>query len=215
MKRICPNPMPWNEAFERLARFAKASPCTPPSPPKPLILAGWAYSNDLEKMRRWEETVAWANGNSCAEVVGAIPDEDFYFVDEPTTYTIGPLGGPMYRLWDFDSKGRPSSEEIAQHFETLVSHWSEIVGSELAHITHPLIFTGEKARRLLVHADGASRPPWGGWSHLSSVETERRAFTRFRGAINNTIAPHEVDHVDFTTDAEPGTPGDTPQAARP
>lgn len=202
MKRICLNPMPWNEAFTRLTKFAKAHPCTPPSPPKPLILAGWAYSNDVEKMRRWEETVAWATDNGCIEVVTGIPDHDFYFVSEPTTYAIGPTGGPMYRPWDFDSKLRPSSEEVALHFEMLKSRWSEIVGLELAHITHPLAFTGEKARRLLVQAEYFASPPWGGWAYLSSVETERRTFTRFRAAVNKAIAPHEIDHIDFITDAE-------------
>jgi hypothetical protein len=203
MKRICPNPMPWNEAFTRLTKFAKAHPCTPPSPPKPLILTGWAYSNDIEKMQRWEETVAWATDNGCSEVVTGIPDHDFYFVSEPTTYAIGPTGGPMYRPWDFDSKLRPSSEDVARHFEMLKSRWSEIVGLELAHITHPLAFTGEKARRLLVQAQYSASPPWGGWVCLSSVETERRTFTRFREAINKAIALHEIDHIDFITDAEP------------
>ena len=200
MKRVCPNPMPWNEAFTRLTKFAKAHPCTPPSPPKPLILASWAYSNDVEKMQRWEKTVAWAADNGCIEVVTGIPDHDFYFVSEPTTYVIGPTGGPMYRPWDFDSKARPSPEDVARHFEMLKSRWSEIVGLELAHITHPLAFTGEKARRLLVQAEYSASPPWGGWAYLSSVETERRTFSRFRAAVNKAIAPHEIDHIDFTTD---------------
>lgn len=215
MKRICPNPMPWNDAFERLTKFAEAHPCTPPSPPKPLILGGWAYSNDVKKMRRWEETVAWANDNGCLEVVGGIQDHDFYSVSEPTTYTVGPAGSPMYRPWDLDSKLRPSPDELARNFETLKSRWPEIVDPELARITRPVTFTGEKARRLLVLAEGSARPPWGGWSYISPVETDRRTFTQFRAAINNAIAPHEVDHIDFTTDAEPTVPGDAPQAARP
>lgn len=57
------------------------------------------YSNDVEKMHRWEETAALATDNECIEVVTGIPDFDFYFVNEPTTYAIGPAGGPMYRLW--------------------------------------------------------------------------------------------------------------------
>jgi hypothetical protein len=82
MTRICPNPNPWNQAYERLARYAKDHP---PSPPKPLILAGWAYSNDYEKLQRWEETVAWANKNGCAEIVKSVLDSDFYFVDSKIT----------------------------------------------------------------------------------------------------------------------------------
>ncbi len=200
MKRICPNPMPWHQTFERLTNYARLYPCTPPSPPKPLILAGWAYSNDVEKMQRWKETIAWAQNNGCTDLVAGIPDGDFYFVEKPTTFTIGPLGGPIYRAWDFKAKSHPSPEQIAELMDILLSHWSEIVGDEIGTFTRPLAFTGEKARRLLVFANGAYAPPWGGWSYLSTQESERRTFTRFRAAINKTIAPHEVDHVDFTTD---------------
>jgi len=55
------------------------------SPPKPLILAGWAYSNDIEKKKRWEETVDWATKNECQGLLKNIADEDFYFVTEPTS----------------------------------------------------------------------------------------------------------------------------------
>jgi len=86
---------------------------------------------------------------------------------------------------------------------TLLSDWSHIVGKELASITRPLALTGKKARRLFVSADAAFIPPWGGWSHLSTQEVERRTFTQFRAAINKAIAPHEVDHIDFTTEENP------------
>jgi hypothetical protein len=54
----------------------------PASPPKPLILAGWAYSSDLEKAQRWGETVAWASSNGCASLVDQLKEEDFYLGDE-------------------------------------------------------------------------------------------------------------------------------------
>jgi hypothetical protein len=78
-----PNPIPWNLAFERLTKYAKARICTPPSPPTPLILAGWIYSNDSEKMQRWAETIAWADTNGCRQIVDEIPEQDFYFVEDP------------------------------------------------------------------------------------------------------------------------------------
>ena len=53
----------------------------------------------VEKIRRWEETVAWATSNGCADLTEVL-NEDFYYVDEPTSYTVGPMGGPMYRAWD-------------------------------------------------------------------------------------------------------------------
>ena len=206
--------MPWHEAFERLTNYAQLHPCTPLSPPKPLILAGWAYSNDVEKMQRWEETVAWAEKNGCSNLGSGIPGRDFYFVENPTSYTVGPLGGPMYRAWDSEAKYCPSLEQITQLMDALLSRWPEIVGNEIGNSTRPLAFTGEKARRLLVFADAAFNPPWGGWAYLSKQETERRTFTRFRAAINKAIIPHEVDHVDFITEetAEQSAPGDAPKA---
>ena len=86
--------MPWNDVYKRLTHFAETHECVPSLPPKPLILAGWAYSNDIEKKNRWEETVEWAEKNGCLELVGSIPDNEFYSVDEPTSYTVGPMGGP-------------------------------------------------------------------------------------------------------------------------
>ena len=170
----------------------------------------------MEKLRRWEETVSWAAANGCSDIVAGIPDHDFYYVENPSNYLIGPMGGPMYRLWDFQLKDRPPTEQLQQHFSTLLSHWPQIVGQELADITRPLMFTGEKARRLLVYANPKATPPWGDWSHLSPQESQRRTFTHFRAAINKAISPHEVDHVDFTTEAiaEPGGAPDRPAAGR-
>jgi hypothetical protein len=199
VQRICPNPIPWHKAFELLTNYAQSHHCRPPSPPTPLILAAWVGSNDIQKKRRWEETVDWAKENGCYDLVSYIPDNDFYFVEEPSRYDVGPMGGPMYNDWSFSPKIRPPSEEIVHLMNILLSRWSKIVGRELASITRPLAFTGSKARRLLVYADTSVAPPWGGWTYLSEKKEQRRYFSTFRAAINKAIAPHEVDHVDFTT----------------
>jgi len=192
--------MPWDEAYKRLTRFAEIHSCVPLNPPKPLILNGWVFSNDIEKKNRWDATVQWAEKNGCIELVDSIQDKDFYFVDEPSTYQIGPMGGPMYRPWDFEIKNRPTPEKLEEYMQTLLMRWSEIVGKKLSNMTRPIAFTGNKARRLLVKADAASKPPWGDWAYLSNVESERRIFTKYRASINILISPHEVDHIDFITD---------------
>jgi hypothetical protein len=112
------------------------------------------------------------------------------------------MGGPCYRPWDFEAKVRPSDDELANHLEYLFAHWANIAGSVLSVITRPLMFTGKKARRLLVEADSTATPPWGRWSHRSSQEAERRTFTHFRSAVNQAIAPHEVDHIEFIATAD-------------
>ena len=80
MVRVCPNPVTWDELFELLTQYAQSHQCLPSSPPKPLILAGWHFTNDVEKLRRWEETKTWAATNGCAHLVD-VADEDFYLVD--------------------------------------------------------------------------------------------------------------------------------------
>lgn len=111
------------------------------------------------------------------------------------------MGGPLYRPWDFEAKVRPSKEELANHFGYLSDHWANVVGPVMSTVTRPLAFTGKKARRLLVEAEGTATPPWGGWSYRSSEEAERRTFTHFRNVVNQAIAPHEVDHIEFIATA--------------
>lgn len=93
---ICPNPVAWNNIYKQLQAFALSHPCVPPAPPVPLVLAGWAYSNDVEKRDRWSQTVSWATLNGCPELT-MVPEVDLYSTGAPTSYQIGPLGGPMNR----------------------------------------------------------------------------------------------------------------------
>jgi hypothetical protein len=52
---ICPNPPEW----ARLHTTALASAPDGDTFPKPLILAGWTFSSNVEKRQRWAETVEW------------------------------------------------------------------------------------------------------------------------------------------------------------
>jgi hypothetical protein len=195
--RICPQPANWHEVYQRLKTYAGQRDCEPPEPPFPLVLNGWAYSNDTDKLHRWEATVEWATRNGCADLVLNVPDQQFYCVESPTTYVVGPKGGPMYRQWDFQTRSKPDATTLTRLLETMISRWPELAGKDLAKITEPIEFAGTKARRLIIHADFSAPPPWGTWTELSFDEEKRRSFTRLREAINTTLAPHEVDHIDF------------------
>lgn len=200
LRRVCPVASRWDEVFRQLVRYASTHDCSPPQPPMALILAGWSYSKDTEKMVRWQETVAWASENGCADLVEGIPDSDFYRVANLTTYAIGPMGGPCYRKWDTEAKFRPDDQALAVHLEALVAGWSEIAGPDLSAVTRPFKFTGRKARRLLVQVEGAAAPPWGSWFGRDTDVAKRRTFTAFRAAVNSAISPHEVDHIEFIGD---------------
>jgi hypothetical protein len=107
------------------------------------------------------------------------------------------VGAPRYPQSDFEAKVKPTKDELAKYLALLSSHWADVAGASLATVTRPLAFTGKKARRLLVCAETAATPPWGGWTYRAPDEEKRRTFTRFRAAVNKAIAPHEVDHVGF------------------
>lgn len=196
MIRVSPNPLPWNSVYQRLCEVAQSRPGLP-KPPIPLILNGWVYSNDAEKMNRWNDTVRWAKDAQCDEIVATVPEDEFYYTEEVTTYQVGPLGGPMYRSWDFDFKSRPDDESLAHALQQLVDEWPSIAIGFSSH-TRPLCFTGSKARRLVVAVDSDHLPPWGTWDSLSPIEAKRRTFTSFRQAVNAAVKPLEIDHIDFT-----------------
>lgn len=194
---VCPKPAVWAAAHQRLKEYARKRRCSPPSPPKPLILAGWHFTNDIDKRRRWDETVTWATDNGCRELIIDLSDLDFYFVASPSTAAVGPLGGPLYRRWNFEAQPRPATADLNRWIELLRTNWCQIAGEELAQLTRPVAFAGKKARRLVVQADSRERPPWGTWSQRRTDEASKASFRRLRAAVNSSIAPHEVDHIDF------------------
>lgn len=77
MSPICPNPKVWHSLFEKLASYAASHDL--PLPPKPLILAGWNFSSDLEKQIRWQETIKWCQAHKCSELIDDINEAGWYF----------------------------------------------------------------------------------------------------------------------------------------
>ncbi|NBW99113.1 DUF721 domain-containing protein [bacterium] len=194
--RICPIPDVWNKIYEDLMAFWEKKKLPEPPPPTPLILGGWAYSNDIEKHERWTETVRWATNNGCAHLLESLSESDYHRVNEMSSFEIGPGGGPLYLAWNSEARTKPDEALLSRALRGLQEHWSAIVGTELAKITYPVSFTGEKRRRLLVFAEPSTKPSWGEWNKLDKNEN-RQAFSRFRKAVNKAIHPHEVDHIDF------------------
>lgn len=185
---VCPLPIHWARLDKRLRELARERSLS--LPPTPLILAGWNFSSDAEKQRRWNETIEWARVYGLGHELSSLPIDAMYRVAEVSSavpYVNYTFGGHDPRL-------KLSREERKRLCENLRSNWSAIVGEPLASRTMPLRLTGRKGRRLVVQADGAFKPPWGSWFRLSGNKT---AFTAFRAGINAHLAPSQVDHVDF------------------
>jgi hypothetical protein len=114
MHRICPNPPVWDAVFKKLCSFAERNNCMPPQPPVPLILAGWAYTSDADKMERWNQTVAWAEENACSDLVQGIGDGDFYTVGDVSSGAVGPgYEQPQGATLSVTVTEPPASAEIA------------------------------------------------------------------------------------------------------
>ncbi|WP_243544882.1 hypothetical protein [Pseudodesulfovibrio tunisiensis] len=79
MKAICPKAMVWHKIHQKLNIAWERKGGEGERPPIPLILAGWAYSDDYEKAIRWRQTVEWAENNSLADIIPELTDEDWYY----------------------------------------------------------------------------------------------------------------------------------------
>ena len=205
MEAICPNPRTWHDIHARLSKAAMlASPRILP-PPRPLILAGWNFSSDLEKKKRWDDTVEWANTHRLNHLIGEIPEGEMYKVD------LGFLLMPLlcinpYPNWNYESKPPLPTKLGVELLARLRDGWAGIAGP-IADSTQPRNFSGKKWRRLVVLADADIRPPWGSWSRIDRSLAQH--FRDFRRSVNRAILPHEVDHIDFVHDGYRVTIGDT------
>jgi len=197
MIEICPLPDHWHRVYQTFLEAARNSDGKIPDPPRPLILGGWAYSNDVQKREQWNAMVKWAEAWGLQDAVDQLTPDMMHCVERPTDYTVGPAGGPMYLPWNFDPKPVVSESQTIHAMKTLLEKWPEIAGESLSVVTRPLAFTGAKSRRLLVYADPSATPPWGSWTKLSHGP-ERREFSHFRASVNAAIKPILVDHIDFT-----------------
>lgn len=168
-----------------------------------MILSGWNYTYDVQKAERWAEFVQWADDRCLLSLLPDPTRDAFYSVEHPTSYDIGPGGGPCYLPWSFTPKDRPSAAAVSDALNRIQTQWSEIVEPRISHACRPERFTGRKYRALLVVADPTVTPPWGDW-HAITWRGDARSFTRLRAAINELIQPHHVDHVNFRLEAPRG-----------
>lgn len=188
---VCPMPDPWNRIYQELLIEWQKNPVGKYPPPVPLILGGWNFSDDFDKKARWNLTKKWANEVGLNYLIPELPLDQLYSVWE-----MKKIDWEEHSYWNYESRKKPTPEQLESALETLISDWATIVGENTAIISKPIKFTGKKGRRLVVLADHKSNPPWGEWSKKSSGP-ERITFTEFRKNINLAISPLEVDHIDF------------------
>jgi hypothetical protein len=189
---ICPKPPIWYEIHERLLAAWRTGGHEASEPPKPLILNGWVFSSDVDKLERWQSTVQWAEEMSLSHLIPHLAVDDQYCSDHLSTS----YPEQHYRTDRCVCRQRPSEDEISTALNILKRDWQTIAGSDLARLCEPARITGVKARRLLVTVLRAGRPPWGSWDVLSHGP-ERRTFSAFRQRVNEAIKPVTVDHIDF------------------
>jgi len=69
LDRVCPQPLRWKELYEMLPDQQPRGGGWQPS--VPLILSGWLYSSNLDKMLRLKEHIEWAESHGCLAQVDA------------------------------------------------------------------------------------------------------------------------------------------------
>lgn len=196
--RSTPAGLAWHEFWSWLSA---AKPADTPNPPVPLILAA-AGESDASKHHRLRQQLEWADRHDLLDGalarLAAIPVEQWN-ASSLTSWSQDSYTLPGHWGWTSDPKPKMSAKTATKLIERLRANWDEIAGHELGRVTSPLRFEGAKRRRLVVLAKSDASPPWGSWYFLARDE-RRRLFTRFRAAVNATITPHAVDHIDFVKD---------------
>jgi hypothetical protein len=81
VRRVCPMPMAWERTRASLERARAQRAPQAPKVPVPLILAGWNYSTDDDKRRRWDETLAWAAEHGLSDSIPSIADDEWHCAD--------------------------------------------------------------------------------------------------------------------------------------
>ncbi len=203
---VCPKPIQWSDAYQRLQSAWHADGQQGDPPPQLLILSGWAFSSDLDKQQRWQQTIAWAERHSYSHLLPSLTEDDCYcVVSLSTSYRPRSRCGKVFDECQYHPPAeRPTDSALDAAMQRLREAWPAVAGPELGAVCCPAEFSGAKARKLIVTISARdARPPWGSWFELGSSSAARGAFTSFRQRINDTIAPHHVDHVDFRF-AKPG-----------
>jgi hypothetical protein len=80
-KPCFPIPTAWARVHKAMRKYSEVNVCNPQNPPSPLILGGWAFSTDLQKIERWEDFKLWAKTNGCLELVDLVASE-LLFLDQ-------------------------------------------------------------------------------------------------------------------------------------
>jgi len=193
---VCPRPAVWHEVYRRCDQaWSESGRCGEP-PPAPLILSGWAFSSDVDKQERWQALLRWSEERSLSHLVALrLPDDGYYVQVICKTYP-----GEHYGCQDHPPAPVPIAAEIRAAIERLQDAWAGVAGS-LAQVCMPVEFLGAKGRRLLVHVTANADPPWGRWDQLTHG-AGKHEFTAFRRRVNEVIAPHHVDHIDFRVRTE-------------
>jgi hypothetical protein len=70
--RVCPKPQRWHALSQLLREHHQAGVGDPP--PVPLILSGWVFTSNLEKLIRFQQQLKWAEQRGCLDVVTGFLD---------------------------------------------------------------------------------------------------------------------------------------------
>ncbi len=79
-------PLIWKKIYEDLEKSWRDNQCKGAPPPVPLILNGWVYSTNKQKMERWDQTLKWAKENGFSHLIPIFSSQDSYEVDEQTNW---------------------------------------------------------------------------------------------------------------------------------
>lgn len=196
---ICPAPSTWAQIASDLIRFWKVElNNVGPSPPY-LVLSGWNYSDDYNKMNTWLNCIRWAEERDCSHLIPEIPEN--YWYQKDILYGFRSLEENFINNKKFDKvskkltqeernlqfNAKPSKkltkEERDHQFNLLKAKWAESFGDEY----FPKRLSGKKCKRLIVKSSKWKTHPQRN-SHLKPITITN---------VNNLLEGHTIYEIDF------------------
>jgi hypothetical protein len=178
---ICPVPGFWAFIASELISFWKVNLKEAGPQPPYIILSGWNYSDDVDRMETWMNCIKWAEERNCTHLIPQIPENSWYQQETLSRFKSFEDFG-IYNKFHKPSK-KLTKEERVHHFNILRSKWVTNFGTDY----FPKRLTGKKCKRLIVKSN-----------EIKTLQVNQNVQLNITvSAVNQLMDGHTIYEIDF------------------
>ncbi len=178
---ICPFPGVWALIASELISYWKVDLNEAGPQPPYLILSGWNYSDDFNKMETWMNCIKWAEERNCTHLIPELPENNWYQQKSLNRFQSFEDFG-IYNKFHKPSK-KLTKEERAHQFNLLKTKWLTNFGADF----FPKRLTGKKSKRLIVRPNDTKK-----FQVNQNIQANLTV-----SAVNQLLDGHTIYEIDF------------------